>query len=136
MIKQLIRDSSGMLLIGVMASVVLVALISLVLYAMCFSAMSWTLAARSETMAGSTAFAILESLRDNRSDIPWGASGRLAIPDEVDPGVELPAGMTASLETTPYMENDHLFRVIVKIEWKGPKERRNLEMATLVRENP
>ncbi|HWP95932.1 MAG TPA: hypothetical protein VN426_03710 [Syntrophomonadaceae bacterium] len=131
--RSFVHNCSGMLLIEVLAASLLVALTSLLLYSIYWSSLNGMKDARSETLASSTAFAILESLRDNEQGIAWDQSNNLAIPFDVDTGVVIPSGMKAFLKTQPLSEQPHLVGLRVRLEWNGVKETKSLEMVTLVR---
>lgn len=122
-------NEKGMTLIEVMASLVILALISTTVAAVFTPASKWVKEARSETTASNYARAVLENLRADRTKIILSNNEKTA--DELWPAYMYhPPGMTAKICIKASGVNG-LYEVTVKVKRSDINE--DLEVRTLIR---
>lgn len=130
------NDEFGLTLIEVLASLVLLSLMSVSILAIFTPASSWISKARRETTASNYASSILEDLRSDRSKIDNNNAGKTA--QDLFPAYGYPwAGMTDSItrlerQNPPY---NNLYDITVTVSWLEGTETRSLQISTMIKKD-
>ncbi|PKM78582.1 MAG: hypothetical protein CVU90_00875 [Firmicutes bacterium HGW-Firmicutes-15] len=131
-----INNETGLTLIEVLASLVLLSLMIVSILAGFTPAASWISKARRETTASNYATAILEDLRSDRSKIDNSNAGKTA--QDLFPSYGYPwAGMKDKVtrlerQNAPF---NNLYDITVTISWLEGNETRSLKMSTMIKKN-
>ncbi len=130
------NDETGLTLIEVLASLVLLSLMTVSILSAFTPAASWIGKARRETTASNYAAAILEDLRADRSKIDNSNVGKTA--QELFPAYGYPwAGMMDEItrlecQNPPY---NNLYNITVTVSWLEGTKTRSLEISTMIRKD-
>jgi len=131
--KDSIYNEQGLTLIEVLASLVLLSLLTVSILGIFTSTAKWVAKARQETTASNYASAVLEDLRLQRQIINNDNEGLLA--EELLPGYGYPwEGMDARITTMEDLNPLHnLYNITVTIFRSGDTQSPILQMSTIMR---
>lgn len=135
-IVEIYKNETGLTLIEVLASLVLLSLITVGITAIFTPAASWISKARWETAASNYAVAVLEELRSDRSKIVEGNSGKTA--QELFPASGYPwAGMSDTITRLEHQDPpyNNLYDITVTITWREGTRPRSLQISTIIRKD-
>ncbi|MDD3364776.1 MAG: prepilin-type N-terminal cleavage/methylation domain-containing protein [Syntrophomonas sp.] len=135
-IKWIHKNETGLTLIEVLASLVLLSLMTVSIMSAFTPAASWINKARRETTASNYAAAILEDLRSDRNKINNSNAGKSA--RDLFPAYGYPwAGMTDEItrlerQNPPY---SNLYDVTVTVSWSEGTKTRSLQISTMIKKD-
>jgi type II secretory pathway pseudopilin PulG len=134
--KRFINDERGMSIIEVLATLILLCIVTITMLGTFAPTASWINTARKETTASNYAAAVLEDMRSNRSVLASGVTRQTPSALSLDETEYKPSDsptMQAYITMSSRSESSLIFNITVTVEWIEGAQTRSLKLMTIMR---
>jgi len=130
------NDDRGITLIEVLATLIMLCILTVTMLGIFISTANWVNRARKDTTACNYGAAVLEDLRSNRTALVSGVTRQIPSAVFLDETNYRPTDsptMQAYISMSSRTESASIFDITVTVEWKEGTQTRSLTMMTIMR---